>query len=374
MSFIYSEITMQNELFYLLALMRTEGVGDISAKKMLSYFGSAQNIFSASAADLAASKINKKALSYILKKSSFDKAEKEVLFIEKEQIRTYYYQEESYPEKLKHCPDAPVLLFSSGDTDIKNKKILSIVGTRKITGYGSSFCKKLIEDLAVFDPVIISGFALGVDICAHLAAFDNNLKTVGVLAHGLNRIYPPSHKKYVNKIEQNGGFLTEFWSDSIPDKENFVRRNRIVAGISDATIVIESAIKGGSLITANLANDYSREVFAVPGKTTDIYSQGCNHLIKTQRANLLTSAQDLIYMLNWDIVPNKPKVTQKELFVSLDENQQKIYDYLLKNQKEQLDTIAKECNIPVFKVASILFDMELKGIIRPLPGKMFELA
>ncbi len=365
---------MQNELFYLLALMRTEGIGDISAKKLLSHFGSAQHIFSVSAKELADSKINKSVISHVLKKSSFDKAEKEVLFLEKEHIKTYFYQDENYPEKLKHCPDAPVLLFSSGNTEINNRKVLSIVGTRQITGYGSSFCKKLIEDLADINPIIISGFALGADICAHLSALENNLQTVGVLAHGLNRIYPPSHKKYVRSMEENGGFLTEFWSDSIPDKENFVRRNRIVAGISDATIVIESAAKGGSLITANLANDYSREVFAVPGKTTDIYSQGCNHLIKTQRANLLTSAQDILYMLNWDIKPKKAKTIQKELFISLDENQQKIYDYLLKNQKEQLDMIAKECNIPVFKAASVLFDMELKGIIRPLPGKMFELA
>src|SRR5690606_27740724 len=165
-----------------------------------------------------------------------------------------------------------------------------------------------------------------------------------------------------------------FWSDSYPDKENFVRRNRIVAGISDATIVIESAAKGGSLITANLANDYNREVFAVPGKTTDVYSQGCNNLIKTQRANLLTSVADLVYMLNWDLKTPKQKNIQKQLFVSLTEEQQKIYDYLLKNHKEQLDIIALECNIPIYKTASVLLDMELKGIIRPLPGKQFELA
>lgn len=364
---------MPSELFYLLALIRTEGVGDISARKLLNHFGSAQNIFTASAKELAIAKINKTSAGHILSKSSFDKAEKEVLFIEKEKIKTCFYQDEDYPEKLKHCADAPVLLFSSGDTNVNNRKVLSIVGTRQITNYGSSFCKKLIEDLAGINPVIVSGFALGVDICAHLSALENNLQTVGVLAHGLNSTYPPSHKKHVKKMEENGGFITEFWSDSIPDKENFVRRNRIVAGISDATIVIESAAKGGSLITAHLANDYSREVFAVPGKTTDKYSQGCNNLIKTQRANLLTSADDLLYMLNWDLKTKKTKTIQKELFISLNENEQKIYDYLLKNQKELLDIIAKECNIPVFKTTSALFDLELKGIIRPLPGKMFEL-
>ena len=211
------------------------------------------------------------------------------------------FQDENYPDRLKHCIDGPVLLFSSGNIDLKNRKIISIVGTRQITSYGTEFCRKLIEDLAPLDPIIVSGFAYGVDIVAHQLAMDHNLQTIGVVAHGLNQIYPKPHKKYVAKMEQNGGFMTEFWSTSNPDKENFVRRNRIVAGMTEATIVIESADRGGSLITANMANDYNRDVFAVPGRITDKYSQGCNNLIKTQKANVLTSAADLIYNLNWDI-------------------------------------------------------------------------
>ncbi len=200
---------------------------------------------------------------------------------------------------------------------------------------------------------------------------DHNLQTIGVLAHGLNQIYPKSHKKFVAKMEQNGGFFTEFWSSSEIASESFVRRNRIVAGIAEATIVIESAEKGGSLITATLASEYDREVFAVPGRSTDKYSQGCNSLIKSEKARLLTSAADLVYHLNWDIeTPSKP--IQKQLFVSLDADEQKLYDYLQANGKQLLDIISLECHIPVSKLSGILLSMELKGVVRPLPGKQFE--
>jgi DNA processing protein len=250
--------------------------------------------------------------------------------------------------------------------------MISIVGTRQITSYGTEFCKKLLEDLAIFNPIIVSGFAYGVDIVSHQSAMENKLQTIGVLAHGLNQIYPKTHKKYVAKMEENGGFLTEFWSNSNPEKENFVKRNRIVAGMSEATIVIESADKGGSLITANMANDYNRDVFAVPGRTSDKYSQGCNDLIKTQRAQLMTSAADLVYCLNWTLEVNETKSIQKQLFVTLNFEEQKIYDYLQKNGKQSLDIIALECDFPIFKISSILLTMELKGIVRPLPGKLFE--
>lgn len=363
-----------NQLFHTLALMRIEGIGDISAKKLLAHFGSAEEIFSASKKDFKGiSRFNKSLAENILNKSTFKRAEQEVLFVEREQLKTYCFLEDDYPEKLKHCPDAPIVLFSSGDFDINNRKVLSIVGTRKSTHYGEAFCKELLNDLASLNPIIVSGFAFGTDISAHLAALDNGLQTVGVLAHGMDRIYPSEHKKYIAKMNQSGGFLTEFWTESAPVRENFIRRNRIVAGISEATIVIESASKGGSLITANLANDYSREVFAVPGKVTDYYSQGCNDLIRTQRASLITSAQDILYMLNWDVKLKKQKVIQKELFVNLDAEQKKIYEHLQTHGKDMLDMIARSCEMPVFKVASVLFDLELKGLIRPLQGKMFEI-
>ncbi|MFH6934122.1 DNA-processing protein DprA [Flavobacterium sp. FlaQc-30] len=360
------------ELFYVLALMRVEGVGDIMAKKLLSNFGNAEAIFKANSNQIAAvDGVGNVLMKNLKDKKVFEKANAELEFIKSDGLKVSFFQEKDYPERLKHCIDSPVLIFSSGNINLENRKIISIVGTRQITAYGTEFCRKLIEDLTPLDPVIVSGFAYGVDIVAHQLAIENNLQTIGVLAHGLNQVYPKTHKKYMAKMEENGGFLTEFWSSSNPDKENFVRRNRIVAGMAEATIVIESADKGGSLITANLANDYNRDVFAVPGRVTDKYSQGCNNLIKTQKANVLTSAADLIYILNWN-VENKPKSVQKQLFVELDDCEQKIYDFLLKNGKELLDIIAIECDLPLFKLSGTLLNMELKGVVRPLPGKLFE--
>lgn len=360
------------DLFYLLALLKVDGVGDIMAKKLLTHCGNAEAIFKTKTNQIAAiDGVGSILLKNLKDKSVFEKANKELEFIRSNDIKVSFFQDKNYPERLKHCIDAPVLIFSAGNINLKNKKIISIVGTRQITSYGTEFCRKLIEDLAPLDPVIVSGFAYGVDIVAHQLAIDYNLQTIGVLAHGLNQIYPKSHKKYVAKMEENGGFITEFWSSSNPDKENFVRRNRIVAGMTEATIVIESADRGGSLITANLANDYNRDVFAVPGRVTDKYSQGCNNLIKIQKANVLTSAADLIYILNWDI-ENKAKPVQKQLFVELEPDEQKIYDYLLKNGKELLDIIALQCDFPIYKISGLLLNMELKGVIRPLPGKLFE--
>ncbi|MFB9078062.1 DNA-processing protein DprA [Flavobacterium procerum] len=361
------------DLFYLLALLKVDGVGDIMAKKLLTSCGSAEAVFKGKISQIAAiDGVGSILLKNLKDKTVFQKAEKELVYINAEGINVSYFQDENYPERLKHCIDAPVLIFTTGNIDLKDRKIISIVGTRQITSYGTEFCKKLIDDLIPLNPVIVSGFAYGVDIVAHQAAIDVGLQTIGVLAHGLNQIYPKVHKKYMAKMEENGGFITEFWSDSNPDKDKFVRRNRIVAGMSEATIVIESADKGGSLITAKMANDYNRDVFAVPGRVTDKYSQGCNNLIKTQQASVLTSAADLIYMLNWD-VQLKSKTIQKQLFVDLNPEEQKIYDFLMKNGKELLDIIALECDFPIFKMSGLLLNMELKGIVRPLPGKLFEI-
>jgi DNA processing protein len=368
----------QNDLFYLLALQQVEGIGVITAKKLLQHFGSPEAIFQAKKTELAKiDGIGKSTISNLHKKNGFDQAESEILFLEKEDINVFSFQCNEYPDRLKNCHDAPLLLFQSGNVNWNNSKIISIVGTRQITTYGTDFTKKLLEEIAPLNPIIVSGFAYGVDIVAHQAAMEHNLQTIGVLAHGLNQIYPKNHKKYMAKMQENGGFLTEFWTYSKPDRENFVKRNRIVAGISEATIVVESAERGGSLITAEIANDYNREVFAVPGRATDKYSQGCNNLIKTQRAQMITSAADLIYLLNWDI-KNKTtvenKAIQKQLFVTLSEDEQTIYNYLQTKGKELMDIIALDCDLPIFKISSILLNMELKGVVRPLPGKVFEVV
>ena len=367
----------ETELLHLLALLKVEGVGDIVAKKLINHCGTAENIFKLKASKLTSiDGIGQNLIKNLKDKSVFVKATNELDFIKKNDIKVCYYQDNNYPERLKHCIDGPVLLFYTGTINWNTRKIISIVGTRQVTPYGADFCKKLIEDLAPLNPIIVSGFAYGVDIVAHQAAMDNNLQTIGILAHGLNQIYPKTHKRYISKMDKNGGFMTEFWSNSNPEKENFVKRNRIVAGIAEATIVIESSEKGGSLITATMANDYNRDVFAVPGRTSDRLSLGCNNLIKTQRAHLLSSAADVLYILNWEIENTSKKgtkVIQKQLFISLDQEEQQLYDYLYLHGKQQLDVIAIASNFPVFKTASILLNMELKGVVRPLPGKLFEM-
>ncbi len=363
-----------NELLNTLALLRVEGVGDIVAKKLINHLGSAEEVFKAKRQKILGIEGVGEILYNNLKNTAvFKEAEAEMKFVSDNAIKVNYYQEKVYPERLKHCIDGPVVLFSSGNINLDNRKTISIVGTRQMTSYGSDFCRKLIEDIAPLNPVIISGFAYGVDIHAHTVAMDQGLQTIGVVAHGLNQVYPKVHKRYVSKMEENGGFFTEFWSTSNPDKENFVKRNRIVAGLAEATVIIESADKGGSLITANIANDYNRDVFAVPGRITDKYSQGCNDLIKSQRAHLLTSAADLLYILNWEVEEKRPKkAVQKQLFVTLEPEEQKVYDFLQKSGKELMDIIALQCEMPIFKLSSLLLTMELKGVIRPLPGKMFE--
>ncbi|AWM13495.1 DNA-processing protein DprA [Flavobacterium sp. NRK F10] len=363
----------QNDLFFTLALLQVEGIGDVISKRLLQNFDTAEEVFKAKKTTLAKiDGVGKLLIENLKNPSVFQKAEKELFFLEQEKIKVLFYKDDIYPERLKHCFDAPVILFQSGNVEMKQQKLISIVGTRKMTTYGSDFTRRFIEDLAPLNPTIISGFAYGVDILSHQMAMDHGLQTIGVLAHGLNQIYPKNHKRYMVKMEQKGGFLTEFWTHTKPDRENFVKRNRIVAGISEAIIVIESAEKGGSLITAQIANDYNREVFAVPGRAGDKYSQGCNHLIKTQRAQLLTSAADLVYMLNWEVKKKEPKPVQKQLFVSLTPEEQKVYDFLFRNGREHLDSLSQICGIPVFKLSGILLNMELKGVVKPLPGKSFE--
>ncbi|WP_372795022.1 DNA-processing protein DprA [Lutibacter sp.] len=364
---------LEEDLLYVLALQRVKGIGDINAKKLIAHCGSAKNVLTAKRHTLE--KINgigSFTLKNIFDSANLKEAEKELQYIQKNSIETLYFTDENYPERLKHCVDAPILFFKEGNFELKNQAIISIVGTRKITSYGRDFCEKLIFDLTAYNPIIVSGFAYGVDICAHRAALKNNLQTIGVLAHGFEEVYPKSHKKYVSEINKNGGFITDFWHNDELQRENFLKRNRIVAGISEATIIIESAEKGGSLVTADIANSYSRDVFAVPGRSTDLYSKGCNDLIKRNKAAILTSANDLIELLNWELEPKQLKVIQKQLFVELTEVEQLIYDFLLENGKQLLDLISLSCKLPIHQTTTLLFNLEMKGVVKPLPGKLFE--
>jgi DNA processing protein len=364
----------EEKLFYLLSLLKVEGIGDVSAKKLISQCGSAKDVFNEKkSALLKISGVGESIIQKLKDESLFKRAENELNFIQKNNITATTFYDKDYPQRLQHCFDAPLVLFKKGKINFGKQKIISIVGTRQMTSYGKKILEDLFIDLTAFNPIIVSGLAYGVDIYAHQLAIKHNFQTIAVLAHGLDRIYPAVHKKDAIKMQENGGLLTDFWSGSNPDRENFVKRNRIVAGLSQATILIESAEKGGSLITADIANSYNRDVFAAPGRITDTYSAGCNNLIKTNRASVFTSAKDLVYILNWEKETSKTqKAIQKQLFVALNDQEKTIYNYLLKEGKQQLDVIALHCNFPIHKTASILLNLELKSLTRPMPGKLFE--
>lgn len=363
----------EEKLLAILRLQKTKAIGDILAKKLIVATGNVEQIFKESIYKLQKiSGIGSHVIRHLFEENNIKWAEKELAYINKNKIAFSYFLDDDYPEHLRHCIDAPIMIFKEGNIALSNQKIISIVGTRNITSYGRDFCNQLIEELAIYNPIIVSGFAYGVDICAHKAAIKNKLQTIAVLAHGFDHLYPKSHKKYMHQVIENGGFITDFWHDEAPLRENFLKRNRIVAGISKATVIIESASKGGSLVTADIANSYHKEVFALPGKTTDIYSQGCNDLIKDNKAALLTSAEDIVKMLNWDLSKKSKQPIQQQLFIQLNEEEQKIYDFLIKNEKQLLDVISVNCKIPVYKLSSILLQLEMKGVLKPLPGKLFE--
>lgn len=364
----------ENDLIYTLALQHVARIGDTIAKKLIAHCGSAEGVLKEKKQNLLKiDGIGSVTISDLFARNHIEAAKAELEFIKAVNISCHYFTDEDYPERLKHCIDSPLLLFSSGNINLNKKHIISIVGARKITTSGIAFCEQLVEELAIYDPVIISGFAYGTDITAQKAAIKHNLQTVGCLAHGLNQMYPKAHKKYVSEVESNGGFYTDFWSSDAFDRNNFLKRNRIIAGISEATIVIESAEKGGSLVTADIAHSYNRDVFAVPGRTTDSQSMGCNNLIKQQKAHLLSTPLDIPYMLNWQLEAQQRPVIQKQLFVELNNEEKVVYNYLKENNKELLDTIALNCSLPTHKLAGLLINMELKGVVRPLPGKLFEL-
>ncbi len=363
----------EEEIIAILRLQNIPNIGDVTAKKLISHCGSPTAIFADRTQHLLKIEgIGTQTIKGLHDFVHLEEAEAEYAYVKKNDIAYSYFMDEDYPNYLKHCIDSPLLLFKRGRIDLKDRKIISVVGTRNITSYGIAFCERFIADIAPLDPIIVSGFAYGVDINVQKAAVKYGLQTIGCLAHGLNQIYPKVHAKYVTDIEKNGGFFTEFWSTSNPDRENFLKRNRIIAGMAEATVVVESAEKGGSLVTADIANSYNRDVFAVPGRSNDKFSLGCNNLIKQQKAHMLTSAADLVYLLGWDLEKKNSQSVQKELFVKLDDTEKSIYGYLQKQGKQLLDSIALECQLPVFKVSSTLLNMEMKGVVRPLPGKLFE--
>lgn len=308
---------------------------------------------------------------------AFKRAEQEMLFAEKKGITCLTYNDAAYPSRLRECTDAPIALFFKGRADFNSPHIVSIVGTRRITEYGKEMCRSLVNGLAAAcpDTVIVSGLAYGADIHAHRAAIDNNMSTVAILAHGLDRIYPSVHRNTAVKMLENGGLLTEFLTETEPERYNFVSRNRIVAGISDATIVVESAVKGGSLITADLANGYSRDCFAVPGRATDEFSAGCNLLIRDNKAALINSASDFLKAMGWTDESDVHAAvdTQLPLFPELDEDEKRIVQLLHERGDLQLDTLVVTSNIPASRIYPLLFGLEMKGVVKLMVGGMYHL-
>lgn len=365
---------MQKTPYFTMALTQVKHVGPVLGKKLIEYCGSAEAVFKEKKKNLLnIDGVGTHITTALESKDIFNRVDHELTFIEDKEVGVLSYFDKAYPERLKHCFDAPLILFQQGQIDLQHARQISIVGTRKMTAYGRSFLKNLFANFHLDTPTVISGLAYGVDVYAHRQALEHKLQTVAVLGHGLDRIYPVAHRHIAEQMKAHGGLLTEFWSGTPPDKQNFVRRNRIVAGLSQATLVIESALKGGSLITADFANSYNRDVFALPGRVTDAYSAGCNHLIKTNRAVVLSSVNDLRYLLNWDAVtPTQNKVTQFELFKELPEPEQKIYQYLRNEGQQQLDIIALHCNFPIHKTMSLLLNLELNNLLRRLPGKFYE--
>jgi len=300
-------------------------------------------------------------------------------FVEKKGVRVLTLHDDNYPQRLRECEDAPLVLFTCGSAKLNAKRIISVVGTRKCSEYGREMCHSLIADLKCQCPdvLVVSGLAYGIDICAHRAALENSMSTVGVLAHGLDMIYPSMHRQTaIDMIRQGGGLLTEYLTGTRPEKMNFVRRNRIVAGLCDACIVVESAEKGGSLITAELALDYNRDVFAFPGRTYDEQSKGCNALIRRHQATLITCAADLTELMGWADTQAKastPQAIQKELFPDLTEEEQALLNTLKNVDDKHINQIAIDANIPYSRASMILFDLEMKGLIRALGGARYKI-
>ncbi len=366
---------LNNDLLYQVALTLVPNIGDVHAKTLALHFGSAHAVFNARKRDLEAIEgIGAVRARSIKSFSDFTSSEAEIAFIEKYKIMPLFITDSNYPQRLLNCYDSPVLLFYRGNADLNASKILAVVGTRNHSDYGKNITEKIIEDLKAEDILVLSGLAYGIDSIAHKAALKNSLPTVGVLAHGLDRMYPSLNKTLAKQMLENGGLLTDFISGTNPDKQNFPKRNRIVAGMCDALLVVESGKKGGSLITAELANSYNKDVFAIPGKTTDTKSEGCNYLIRQNKALLVTSAADITENMSWQ-PKKKPAVpAQRKLFIELTADEKIIVAILEQQEIIHIDELYIKSGLSSSGAAAALLMLEMQGIVASLPGKMYRLT
>lgn len=364
-----------DERIYQVALCMLPGIGPVSAKRLVSHCGTAGEVFRQKKSHLLKiPHIGEATASALHNKEVMLRAENELKFAEKKNIRILFYLDADYPNRLKQCYDSPAVLFFRGNCALDQQRIVSIVGTRKITPYGEMLIEKLVYDFAGKNILVVSGLAYGVDIAAHRAALHHGLETVGVLAHGLDLIYPSAHKTTAKKMIGQGGLLTDFPSGTNPDKENFPMRNRIVAGMCDATIVIESGESGGSMITAEFATNYNRDVFAFPGRVDDAASAGCLKLIRTNKAALATSAEDILKAMGWDEENSKEKKPQqKALALPVSPEEEQIVSALRDHGNVYIDEICSSSGFGMGKVSSLLLTLEFAGLVKSLPGKFYRL-
>ena len=363
-------------LLHRVALSLVKNLGPVSAKSLIAYLGSEEEVFRSSTVKMTRIPgIGDKKVAQWDFDDALKKAEKELLYIEKHGIEPIFYTDSKYPKRLKNCGDSPILLYAKGNMDLNPQHVISIVGTRNATDYGRLLCKQLIEELQQYNVLIVSGLALGIDVAAHKECLRNNMPTVGVLGHGLDRLYPSQNRATADKMLENGGLLSEYPSGTIPDRENFPQRNRIVAGIADATVVIEAGIKGGALITAEIANSYNRDVFAFPGRLDDKYSEGCNFLIRNNKAALLTCVADLAFSLGWEKGDKAKPMDQFVLPIDLSKDERLIFEILQQHQSPlAIDDLTIKANMPMSMLAMNLLNMEMQGYIQSLPGKTYKVS
>ncbi len=366
---------MNNDLLYQIALTLVPQIGDVHAKALINIYGDAQSVFKARKKDLELIEgIGTMRAKSIKDFVAFDICETEIQFIEKYKIAPLFITDANYPQRLLNCYDSPPLLYYRGTANLNTSKIVAVVGTRNNSEYGKNVTEKIIASLHEQNILVVSGLAFGIDTIAHKAALKNNLATVGVLAHGLDRIYPPQNKILAKQMTENGGLLTHFASNTNPDKQNFPKRNRIVAGMCDCIIVIESGLKGGSLITAELANGYNKDVFAIPGRTIDSKSEGCNYLIKNNKAALINTAEDLLENMGWNEQKKKTVKKQRALFIELTPDEKVIADILQLKEHVPIDELYFKSGLSSSAVAQALLMLEMQGVVLSLPGKIYKLA
>ena len=363
-----------DDLLYKIALTLVPKVGAKTARNLISYSGGVKEVFEQSEKELTRIPgIGRQIARNIKKGDAFFEAEQEMKLLEVNNIKPVFYLDEAYPKRLKNFPDTPILLYYKGTVDLNAKKIVAVVGTRQPSPYGMSLCEKLIEALKDYEVIVVSGLAYGIDVTAHRKCLDVKIPTIGVLGHGLNHIYPSAHRQIAAHMQENGGLISEYRFNTKPEKEFFPMRNRIVAGLCDALIVVETGKKGGSVITAKMANDYNRDVFAIPGRVGDKHSSGCNHLIKSHQAALLESIADLAYVMQWNESKNSVG-HQTQLFFDLTEEEKIIVDLLGKREAIGIEQLLLSAKISNSTMAGNLLNLEFKGLVRSLPGNRYILV